>query len=883
MKERIAVATLAVLGTWVASPALAAHVVLDAPGHAAIEGKAVAARGGDPDASWTFLDWRGREMGVSGLFDQRGETAIPPLPTGYYVLWKGRVSPCASVVGSGDPAVRLATLAVVPSPETRPVAPDSFFGVDTAQSLCAAKGWFTCPWNGGDTFRTVSDLVRLAGFTHVRERMSWGRVNPEPDVFRYGDCLYNADLLRERGIGVSGMFDNTPARMAGRGGAAPSDLAAVHDACARFAADFGDRREDWECWNEPDLGPAPVWDYAAALKAASLGLRSGHPGISVLPGALCTGPKADYMRILYENDAAKFGDVFNYHTYANLVGYPEVFASLRSFLEEHGIGDHAIWMTECGTNLEGPALDEGAKEGLKAHSPAQELVLAEFYPKSQIALMMEGVARSYFFLFCPYNERGGTKDWGAMRRDGTVKPVFAAMSAMTRELSAARLVGEMKVGDGLRAYLFDQPDGSQTVAFWSESPIDTATGDAVVSPEPDFAHEWRLALPCGEFQRKAAKSECSQSFTNDNCSQMANAANVAFAAENAKVTLDFQFVDNDEQLSFVNNSYRLSDLCGMVSTVAATNGVLTLPSTRFPSYVSGLRGLVADVPPHPAGRIRRYEPGEDEDLSVVLRVDLDRGDFDIENGRTCARMKGDAGRLRVQVWNLGDTHKTGRVEVSGAALEGLPETIALGPRGTPPAEYDCVLRPEADASATPTLVLAGVFDERRSSRLAVPLLLEKRLFDGCETSPLAWRDRVNWTRNDSADTHSFTWDDAEAAWRWDVAWTNPEENRWFYPVYALAPGERLDGAVAIQFEARSAQDKVENDFRHSYCMMVQKGGDARWISYAPPVGTWERRVVFLREGDVPANVTAFRIGANPKGLKLSFWIRNLEIIRRKDK
>ena len=35
-----------------------------------------------------------------------------------------------------------------------------------------------------------------------------------------------------------------------------------------------------------------------------------------------------------------------------------------------------------------------------------------------------------------------------MRRDGTVKPEYAAISAMTRELVSARLAGEMFVGEG---------------------------------------------------------------------------------------------------------------------------------------------------------------------------------------------------------------------------------------------------------------------------------------------------------------------------------------------------------------------------------------------------------------------------------------------------
>ena len=803
------------------------RVVLDAPGHVVVEGEPAVARGGVPGAVWTLLDWRGRPTGETGTFDGDGTACIPAPPTGFYRL----AAPDAD--GNGAPRRDWTTFAVVPAPVERTAASDaSFYAVDSAQTWLAAKGLFECPWNGGDAFRTVSDLLRLAGIPHVRERMSWAAANPQPGVFRYGIPAYNAELLRARGIGVGEIFSDTPRRMT-RMRECPFDLAAVYDSCARIAADFGDRMEVWECWNEPDLGIAPAWDDAAALKAAYLGAKAGHPQATVLPGALCMGTATDYIRVLYGNDAAKFGDAFNWHTYAPPSEYPGIFATLRTFLDGHGAARRAIWVTECGTNLEGPAKDDGAMAGMKAHAPAQELVLAEFYPKAQIALQMAGVSRAYHFVFCPFNERDGTKDWGVMRRDGSVKPVYAAMAAMVRELGDARLAGELHVGDdGIRAYLFDLPDGSQTVAFWAVSPVDTAAGSAVVGAEPDFAREMRLALPDG-----ASRS---------------------------------------------GSGYRVCDLCGAVSTATAWNGVLALRATRFPAYATGLRGLVADVPPVAPGLLGPYVPADDEDLAVVLRVDLDPDDFEIENHRSRARLKGDSGRLRLQVWNLGDESKTGRVDIAGAVLAGVPDVVSLGPRGTPPAEFDCVLHPDGGDAATPTVVLSGVFGGRRTSRLAVPLLLESRLFAGCTAEPLAWSDAANWTRNDSASRYSLSWEKEEKALRFDVSWDDSAVDRWFFPVYALRPGETLDGAVAIEFEVKSAQDKVENDFVASYCMLLRDDGPERWLGCTPPIGSWEKRIAFFGGTESTADVKAFRIGANPKGMRLSWWVRNVRALRHRD-
>ena len=66
---------------------------MDAPGHVAVEGATVTARGGEPGAAWTLADWRGRPTGVSGVFDEDGAVVLPPLPTGYYRMMDGRGTP----------------------------------------------------------------------------------------------------------------------------------------------------------------------------------------------------------------------------------------------------------------------------------------------------------------------------------------------------------------------------------------------------------------------------------------------------------------------------------------------------------------------------------------------------------------------------------------------------------------------------------------------------------------------------------------------------------------------------------------------------------------------------------------------------------------------
>ena len=152
-----------------------ASVVLDAPGHAAFEGVAVTARGGEPGAAWHIEDWLGREVeDAAGAFDERGETTLPPLKAGYYRLLgesqisnpKSQDSDCFATLAVVAPATPRGARGEDP---TRPFPGGgaAFFAADSAASYIA-PGAFDCPWNGGDAIRTIADLAALAGIRHIR-------------------------------------------------------------------------------------------------------------------------------------------------------------------------------------------------------------------------------------------------------------------------------------------------------------------------------------------------------------------------------------------------------------------------------------------------------------------------------------------------------------------------------------------------------------------------------------------------------------------------------------------------------------------------------------------------------------------------------------------
>lgn len=339
----------------------------------------------------------------------------------------------------------------------------------------------------------VGRMISDARFSATRERLSWTGVQPSADKSpNWGHYLENARMLRSLGVDVLNVFHDTPPWARGDGEALPRDLAACFRFSRAAAEAFRNEVVGWEYWNEPfyPKTPEPAWEMAAAFKAAALGFRAAGGHAAVLNPSLVFGRRSDYDNVLFASGLAAYVDALNLHVYRPLREYPAVFADLRAAMSRWGMADAQVWVTENGLMQEGKAELDGPSEGLKAHSPWQERLQAEFWVKAQVLMQMEGVARNFFFIFGAYNENGGAKDWGALRRDGTPKPVCAAMSEMMRRVGNAMLEGEMDVGEGVRAFVFRQGDGSQTILHWAVSPLDTE--DGTLSDGPDLARTFTL-------------------------------------------------------------------------------------------------------------------------------------------------------------------------------------------------------------------------------------------------------------------------------------------------------------------------------------------------------------------------------------------------------
>ena len=181
-------------------------------------------------------------------------------------------------------------------------------------------------------------------------------------------------------------------------------------------------------------------------------------------------------------------------------------------------------------------------------------------------------------------------------------------------------------------------------------------------------------------------------------------------------------------------------------------------------------------------------------------------------------------------------------------------------------------------TAETELRLTGVFNGKGTTALAMPVVhLDEAFLAECRIVELAAStDPTRWVRNDSAARFSCERDETENAIRFRYEWDDPAVDRWFYPKCRLAlPGEALEDAVMLEFEVKSAQDKVENDYQQANLILRQ----GSFIGYPPPMSEWEIRRIPV--GGVNSAATSFALGANPKGMTVDFLVRNLKLIKRK--
>jgi hypothetical protein len=342
-------------------------------------------------------------------------------------------------------------LVVVVDPSKR-VMVESHLATDNAMS------WLVKP----EQFDDVASMLELAGIGWVRERLSWGEVEPVRGQFQWGRYDQSASILKAHHINVYQIFHASPAwsRTDHDTAAPPDDLRDIYHFAQELAAHFKGRVRAWEVWNEADISffSQPASECAAFQKAAFLGFRSVDPGQKVLSPSMA-GPAGTFADHLLQNGVGSYMDIWNFHIYADPSMYAQRVEGFRTLLAKYHIST-PFWVTEAGDPVQGPDGILGRDARLN-----QAEFLSRAYPQSIAA----GVDRHFWFVFPFYKE--GQTGWGLFSPDQKLPyPGYAALSAATYAMGKGDYLGALPMSDTrAHALVFDRGDGTHVIALWREA------------------------------------------------------------------------------------------------------------------------------------------------------------------------------------------------------------------------------------------------------------------------------------------------------------------------------------------------------------------------------------------------------------------------------
>ena len=344
-------------------------------------------------------------------------------------------------------------------------------------------------------------LLELSGLTAFRERFYWSEIERKPGVFDFSHAERILNPLTE-GMKTSFVVSNPPEFRKGRNGL-PSSLVDVYRFARASAERFRGKALCWEFYNEQDQGAlflSEPWKYTALQKAAWLGFKAGDPDSLVTAGSFCTYPLGGKMisGAMFAGEMAEYCDFFNFHIYTPLSRYPEVVTGLRNFLHEELKCDMPIWITECGTHSEGDATFQGVSRKTRSLNKKQEMLWCEFLPKANLFLRQMGVSRIFNFVLRRHIERNGLKEWGMVRKDLSVKPLYAAFAVMNREIGFAELMGEARVLENGRCFVFRQKNGTFTFVLWNCSALEKLGEEPLQDADFECLYERPVSLPGNE-------------------------------------------------------------------------------------------------------------------------------------------------------------------------------------------------------------------------------------------------------------------------------------------------------------------------------------------------------------------------------------------------
>lgn len=405
----------------------------DHPGNVFLAGEEVRIKLPDgKNSAWRALDYDGKAVaeGRGG-----GMIRLGRLPVGHYdVRYDG-----------GSVTVGVLAPLAVPTPDSSPIACD------------VALAWLLPE----PQKPAVANLCALAGINWVRDRFTWGQLEPRRGEFAEGGPSDESVTLQAaEGLNILQVNHSSP-RWARSQGRFPVDLRDAYHLYREAARRWQGKVAAIEPWNEAD-----AWDFgnhtgseiATMQKASYLGLKAGNPNVIVGQNAFCSDRRPGTLDDFRANRAWPYFDTFNHHNYEPFFHYAPHYAAFRTIT-----AGRPMWLTEGCL----PVPWQGDAK-LKEPTAADLRIQADRVVKMFAHTIHEGSAATFYFILSNYGE--AHIQFGLLHHDLTPRPGYVALAAVGRLLADAKALGRIKhAHPNLYAYVFRaKPDGRarDVLAAW---------------------------------------------------------------------------------------------------------------------------------------------------------------------------------------------------------------------------------------------------------------------------------------------------------------------------------------------------------------------------------------------------------------------------------
>ena len=288
--------------------------------------------------------------------------------------------------------------------------------------------------------------MKAIGISSVRIAALWNVIQPSgPATYNWSQLDQAVKAFHAAGMSVDLLIDGCPAwaATAGVNDAAFNAQPASAEQFATFSAAVAEHYSAdgvslFEIWNEPNISQfwAPKPDpaaYVADLEAAYSAIKQVDPHAFVISGGLSPAGYNNaispvvFLTKMYQDGAKGYFDGVGYHPYSYpslpddagpLTGWAKMdktSPSLRSVMVAYGDASKKIWITEYGAPSSGTPFPVGNTG--EADELTQAITYAEQTP--------------WIAAFYIYDWRDGPDNFGLLNSDGTPKPAYYAVAAVT--------------------------------------------------------------------------------------------------------------------------------------------------------------------------------------------------------------------------------------------------------------------------------------------------------------------------------------------------------------------------------------------------------------------------------------------------------------------